>query len=222
MGSTPAIIADLASRIQRMEGHAPQSRASLPVLDWLLPVLPDGLNGGGCYAVDGSAALATALLAAASAQGHWAAVVGIPDLGAEAAAAQGLDLSRTLLVPEPDEEWLTVMATLIDVVPIVLTRLPTRLAPQDAGRLEGRIRRQGSVLVVLIHDHQRWPRATATLQAGASTWAGLGRGRGGLAGRHLPVRVTERSGQTRETVVWQHGTRFDSTAPEPSPLDVAG
>src|SRR5207245_1888998 len=63
----------------------------LPVLPALAPLLPEaGLRRGSTVAVTGSVTLAMALLAGPSAAGSWGAVVGLPSLGAEAAAALGV------------------------------------------------------------------------------------------------------------------------------------
>ena len=79
------------------------------------------LKTGGAYAVD-SPSLAMALMAGPSQAGEWSAVVGMPDFGLEAAAAYGLDLDRTVVVPDPGEHWLSVTAGLLEVATLVLVR----------------------------------------------------------------------------------------------------
>src|SRR4029453_14259220 len=65
----------------------------LPVVPVLQPLLPGhGLRRGTTVAVAGSAALALALVAGASAAGSWVAAVGLPDLGIVAAAEAGVAL----------------------------------------------------------------------------------------------------------------------------------
>ena len=71
---------------------------------------------GGSYTVD-SASLALALLAGPSAAGGWCGVVGVGDFGVEAAQALGVDLDRTVLVPDPGDQWLEV------VVPVQIMAL---------------------------------------------------------------------------------------------------
>ena len=56
--------------------------------------------------------LALALMAGPSRAGSWCAVVGVTDFGVEAASALGVDLARTVVVPEPGEQWLEVTAAL--------------------------------------------------------------------------------------------------------------
>lgn len=201
------MVAELASRVQEMEGRIPGAGSALPVASALRPLLPQGLLAGS-YAVQGSLGLATALLAEVSAGGEWCGVVGIPEFGAEAAALLGVDLTRTLLVPDPQQEWLTVVATLVEVMPIVLARPPGRLAPKDLARLEARIRAQGSVLVALVDRGVRWPRAAASLDVGPSEWSGIASGRGVLTEREVPVRVTDRWGQNRAVRLRQRGGLF--------------
>ena len=58
------------------------------------------LHAGATYAVD-SASLALALAAGASQAGEWVGFAGCADFGAEAAAELGIELSRTVLVPDP-------------------------------------------------------------------------------------------------------------------------
>ncbi|MFT4262481.1 MAG: hypothetical protein QM572_03800, partial [Nocardioides sp.] len=76
-------IAELRERMRRLERSAPARREleTLPVLRGLVR-----LQAGGVYEVDpsgGGASLAWGLLAGPSGAGAWAAVVGVPDFGAE-------------------------------------------------------------------------------------------------------------------------------------------
>ncbi|WP_432559544.1 hypothetical protein [Granulicoccus sp. GXG6511] len=206
-----SLLAELAARVESMEGRT--SGPSLPLAPVLRPLLPRGLQAGCCYGVSGSLGLATALVAEASARGEWCALVGVPEFGAEAAAHLGFDLTRVVLVPDPRDAWLTVVATLIEVLPIVLVRPPARLAPKELARLESRLRRQGTVLVAVTEGAHRWPRAAATLEAGPSAWSGLASGRGHLSERELSVRVTERRGRETEVrLIQRRGAFVDATA----------
>ena len=58
--------------------------------------------------------MALALAAAASADGAWCGIAGIPEAGVLAAAALGLDAGRILLVPDPGPSWPQVVASLLD------------------------------------------------------------------------------------------------------------
>ncbi|WP_198671975.1 hypothetical protein, partial [Desertihabitans aurantiacus] len=169
-------IAELQQRVHQMQGTALSQ--PVPTLPALQPLLT--LRTGASYAVD-SPALAMALMAGPSAAGWWSAVVGLPELGIEAAAALGVALERTVLVPDPGAAWLNVVATLAEVLPVVVTRPPAAVGQHDAARLTARLRQRGAVLIALGD----WPRADARLRVVRSRWSGIGAGHGHLAGRVL-------------------------------------
>lgn len=193
-----ALIDQLRQRIASMES-AP-ARLPLPTHPALAPVLQ--LRAGGSYGVD-SASLGLALLAEASRQGEWVAVAGWPDLGMEAAAALGLDLERTVWVPDLGEHWLEVTAALIDAVRLVLLRPPagldaTRLA-RPAAQVEARLRKRSGALVVW----GEWPRCDARISIARRRWHGLGQGHGVLRDRRLRVEVTRGTAPAvSQDVVW--------------------
>jgi hypothetical protein len=183
-------LAELRSRVHRMQGTA--SSRSLPVLPGLAEVL--SLQTGSAYAVD-SASLALAVLAGPSSAGEWVGVVGAPDLGYEAAAEMGVDLDRTIVVPEPGEHWLSVTAALVDVASVVLVRPPAAVTEHQAERLRARLRTKDAALVCW----GEWPRCQTRLRSQGSTWFGLGRGHGHLSGRQLTVEVN-RTGSPRRSL----------------------
>src|SRR5205807_8976144 len=84
---------------------APVGRPPFPVAEPLAALLPGGgLRRGSVIAVHGSLSLLLALLAAATAQGAWAAVIGVGDLGVLAAAEAGVVVRRLALVPRPGSD----------------------------------------------------------------------------------------------------------------------
>ena len=128
--------------LQQLRAKAGQGRAQqlLPVPEPLARLLPDGgLRPGAAYSVTGGALL-LALLAEPSAAGSWCGVVGIPELGAEAARSAGVSLDRLALVPHPGERWLSVVAALSEVLPLVAVRPGSRVRESDAARLAARLR----------------------------------------------------------------------------------
>lgn len=192
------VVRELQARIRRMQRNKLDTR-ELPTSPALADLLPGGaLAAGAAYSVAGSTTLALALLQAPSAAGAWCAVVGVPDLGVEAAAGLGVDLDRLVLVPHPGEQWLTVVSALVDVVSVVLVRPPVRdgrvrITEGTAGRLAARLRQREAVLISLGD----WPGAEARLAVTASSWTGLGAGFGHLSGRQVTVGSTSARWQGR-------------------------
>jgi len=192
----------LQDRISGMQRTRLADRA-LPTSAALAGLLPGGaLAAGGSYVVDGSTALALELLREPSRAGAWCAVVGMPDLGVEAAAAAGIDLERLVLVPHPGDQWFAVVSALVDAVAVVLVRPPARarVGEAAAGRLAARLRQREGVLV----SARDWPRVQARLAVTESDWAGLGAGFGHLAARQVTVASTSPAwqGRTRSRRLW--------------------
>jgi hypothetical protein len=204
--------AALTGTVRRASDHSAGELGSqrlLPVLPELRELLPGrGLRRGATVAVatvtvpaagtgttvragdptrqvrsTGATSLLLALLAAASGAGSWCAVVGVPALGAVAAAEAGIVLDRLALVPNPGPDWTTVVAALLDGVDIVVAAPPGPIAPSVANRLTARARQRGSVLV----SYGRWDGADITFDAVRGVWHGLGQGRGRLRCRQLTI-----------------------------------
>lgn len=178
------VVEQLRERISAMQGApARMPVPTHPLLEGLVR-----LEAGGSYVVD-SAPLALMLAAGASQAGEWVGFAGWPDFGAEAAQRLGIDLRRTVLVPEPGDLWLEVTAALVDVLKIVVLRPATLVDPRSASVLEARLRSRSSALVVWGD----WPRADARLSVGRVRWQGVERGRGRLCERRVQV-VVRRGG----------------------------
>jgi hypothetical protein len=185
---------------------------ALPVLPALTDLLPDGLRRGSTISVTGSTSLLLALLAEASAEGAWCALVDLPvgaatRLGAEAARDFGIDLARLPIVPVAGESWTNVVGALLDAFDIVAARAPARLADGDLRRLAARARSRESVL--LPYTVGRWPTADLRLTAEPEGWTGIGDGHGRLTRRRMRVRVEGRgrSARFREVTLWLPGSR---------------
>jgi len=155
------------------------------------------LRAGASYAVDGLT-LALALLAGPSRAGEWCAVVGVDDLGVEAAAELGINLDRTIVVPQPRESWLEATAALVDVATLVVVRPPARVPERVAEKLGARLRTRGAALVA-VGD---WPRAEVRLTATEPRWSGVGRGEGHLRARRLVVEARRGAAPARRTSLW--------------------
>ena len=175
-----SVVEQLRERVAAME-HKPASQP-VPTLAGLADLVP--LHAGATYAVD-TASLALALAAGASRAGEWVGFAGCADFGAEAAADLGIELSRTVVVPDPGEHWLEVTAALVDVLRVVVLRPPVSVDARTAGVLDSRLRTRSSVLLV----HGDWPRVEARLSVEESAWSGPASGAGQLLERRARVVV---------------------------------
>ncbi|PSK96625.1 hypothetical protein CLV30_1255 [Haloactinopolyspora alba] len=193
-----AALADVSDRldVRRFE------ESSLPALPALRPVLP-GLRRGQVVTVDGVGALALALMAGPSQAGSWCAVVGVPDLGVPAASGMGCDPERMLLIDEPGERWVDVVAALLGAVDVVLVCPPARAPSPVVRRLSALARTSGSCLVVA----GAWEGAMARLRVESSLWTGVGQGHGHLRGRRVRVVAEGRGagGRSRSAWLWLPG-----------------
>ena len=174
------VLEQLRERVAAMQQRSASER--VPTLPGLTDLV--SLHAGATYAVD-SASLALALAAGASRAGEWVGFAGCSDFGAEAAAELGIELSRTVLVPDPGEHWVEVTAALVDVLRVVVLRPPATVDARTAGILDSRLRTRSAVLVV----HGDWPRVAARLATEESTWSGLCSGDGHLEERRARVAV---------------------------------
>jgi hypothetical protein len=181
------------TRVQQALDTADTERAlsTLPAVSDLLP--GGALRGGATYSVRGSTALVMAMMAGPSADGAWCGVVGLPTFGVEAARELGVDLERLVLVPDPERDWLSVVAALVDALTVVVVRPPGEVTPGEASRLAARLRSRGAVLIAV----GSWPGSEARLEVQGTNWAGLGSGDGHLTGRQATVAVTGRGAAVR-------------------------
>jgi hypothetical protein len=196
--SNPDTIAQLRSRMAGMQDGMPRLPLEThPALAGLVQ-----LRAGGSYAVDsaglGGASLALTLLAGPSKAGGWCGVVGVDDFGAEAAASLGVDLDRTVLVPDPGDQWLEVTAALVDGGTVVLVRPRGRVPEHVAEKLGARLRKRSAALVA----HGDWPRAEVRLTTREPAWSGVGDGHGHLRARRIIVEAQRGSAPPRRGALW--------------------
>jgi hypothetical protein len=202
---------ELRARVDQMQGRpAAQPVATHPALSGLLQ-----LQTGSSYSVD-SASLAMVLMAGPSADGAWCGVVGSAEFGLEAAAAAGVELRRTILVPDPGEAWLEVTAALIDVLGVVVVAAPSEVSAKDVSRIGARLRQRGSVLI----SYGDWPRCDARLSLRDAEWVGLGRGHGHLQARRVTVEVRRGTAPARTGQLWlpDRSQAIRRIEPEPTQL----
>ena len=175
-----SVVEQLRERVAAMERRP--AGEPVPTLPGLADIVP--LHAGATYTVD-SSSLALAMAAGASRAGEWVGFAGCPDFGAEAAAELGIELTRTVLVPDPGTHWLEVTAALVDVLRVVVLRPPASVDERTAGILDARLRTRSAVLVV----HGPWPRVEARLSVDESAWSGPSAGTGHLEQRRARVLV---------------------------------
>ena len=187
-------IATLRRRLAAVpaKGVAPErDRRVLDVPEPLARLLPGGgLARGTVVTVvsatpaSGATSLLLGLLAAVTAAGDWAAVIGRPGLGLLAATEMGADLARLALVPDPGPDAVDVAAVLLDGVDLVVLDLAgATVVPSRARGLAARARHRGGVLVVTGGN---WPGAELELRSTIET-PELRTGR--VCERELAVRV---------------------------------
>src|ERR1700734_3770136 len=151
----------------------PDSEARLPVPQLLATVLPDALPRGTVAVLSGARSLLLSMVAAVTAAGGNAAIVGQPDIGLLAAVEMGADLSRLAVIPDPGTDPVEVAAVLIDGMDLVVLGLGGRRVSLTRARaVVARARLKGCTLLVTDGD---WQGASIRLKArvcGYETTAG--------------------------------------------------
>lgn len=179
----------LRAQIERVQGRSIDEPV-LPVHPALGSLLPGGgLRPGAAYALGPSMSLLFALMARPSREGSWCAAIGMPGWGAEAAEHAGVELSRLVLVPDPGQRWMAVIAAIAEAATVVAIRPPRaadRPRAADVSRLAARLRDRGAVLLV----QGPWPQAEAVITLGEQRWRGVSEGDGILEERELTVTVS--------------------------------
>jgi hypothetical protein len=195
MGDVGVVFAQVTAASELSERlDVPGGRLPYPVSEPLSSLLPGGgLRPGSVVAVRGSAALLLALLAAATAQGSWAAVIGVGDLGVLAAAEAGVAVQRLALVPRPGADLARVAAALLDGVSLVALAGADRMPSGARRSLAARARQRGSVLLPL----GQWPGADVELHCRTEAWFGAEDGYGRLRSRAVVVRADGRGAAAR-------------------------
>ena len=227
--STVTVQALPSGLLTPVEQRGQVGAATLPVIDALAGVLPDGLNKASTVTVEGGMSLVLALLAGPSAAGLWGAVVGVPEIGLTAGRELGVDLDRLVLIPHPEgDTWATVVAALADAIDVVVVRPPRPMRGNDARRLAARVRQRGSVLVCL----GEWEGADLRLTVTDHRWEGIGSGHGRLRWHAMTVRTGGRGAAAipRTEEVWLHSPTSlqsptsipDQPLQKPSPLPRGG
>jgi hypothetical protein len=155
---------------------------------------PTTLPRGTVAVLSGARSLSLSMVAAVTAAGGHAAIVGQPDVGLLAAVEMGADLSRLAVIPEPGADPVEVAAVLMDGMDLVVLGLAGRSVPATRARaVVARARQKGCTLLVTGGD---WHGASARLEARVSGYEVTG-GSGGTptsgCGRISRVRLDMRA-----------------------------
>ena len=156
----------------------PESESLLPLPEfaWYGDALPTTLPRGTVAVLSGARSLSLGMVAAVTAAGGHAAIVGQPDVGLLAAVEMGADLSRLAVIPEPGADPVEVAAVLMDGMDLVVLGLGGRSVPATRARaVVARARQKGCTLLVTGGD---WQGASARLEARVSGYEVTG-GSGG-------------------------------------------
>ena len=153
-------------------------------------LLPTSLPRGTVAVLSGARSLSLSMVAAVTAAGGHAAIVGQPDVGLLAAVEMGADLSRIAVIPEPGADPVEVAAVLMDGMDLVVLGLGGRSVPAGRARVVvARARQKGCTLLVTGGD---WQGASTRLEATVCGYEITGAGRPGI-GRISRVRLAMRA-----------------------------
>ncbi|RAV17210.1 hypothetical protein DQP55_04310 [Mycolicibacterium sp. GF69] len=197
-------IAAVSSKVGGAHRGAAHSVEPLPDSETLLP-MPETSPASGWYpqadylaplprgtvaVVAGARSLSLSMVAAVTAAGGHAAIVGQPDIGLLAAAEMGADLSRIAVIPEPGADPVEVAAVLMDGMDLVVLGLGGRSVPATRARaVVARARQKGCTLLVTGGN---WQGASARLEATVCGYEITAQGRPGF-GRIGRVRLATRA-----------------------------
>jgi hypothetical protein len=170
------------------------SESLLPMPESLDELLPKSLPRGTVAVLSGARSLPLSMVAAVTAEGGHAAIVGQPEVGLLAAVEMGADLSRIAVIPEPGTDPVEVAAVLMDGMDLVVLGLGGRTVPATRARaVVARARQKGCTLLVTGGD---WQGASTRLEARVCGYEVTGAGDGAPTpgcGRISRVRLAMRA-----------------------------
>ncbi|WP_025737452.1 hypothetical protein [Mycobacterium genavense] len=172
----------------RPDDLLPESESQLPVPQWLAEALPVPLPRGTVAVLSGARSLLLSVIAAVTAAGGNAAIVGQPDIGLLAAVEMGADLSRLAVIPDPGTDPVEVAAVLVDGMDLVVLGLGGRRVPPTRARaVVARARLKGCTLLVTDGEWQGAPTRLAARVCGYEITAEGRPGFGRIGGVRLQV-----------------------------------
>src|ERR1700730_14681587 len=141
----------------------PEAEIKRPIPQLLADVLPEALPRGTVAVLSGARSLPLSMVAAVTAAGGNAAIVGQPDIGLLAGGGRGGDLSRLAVIPDPGTDPVEVAAVLMDGMDLVVLALGGRSVPVTRARaVVARAHHKGCTLLVTDGD---WQGASIRLEA---------------------------------------------------------
>ena len=165
-GRTSATVGPTRRGVMPSHTALPASESLLPIPESLADLLPGSLPRGSVAVVSGARSLSLRLVAAVTAEGGHAAIVGQPDVGLLAAVEMGADLSRLAVIPDPGADPVEVAAVLMDGLDLVVLGLGGRsVAPSRARAVTARARQKGCTLLITDGD---WHGASTRLESRVS------------------------------------------------------
>mgnify|MGYP003466874284 FL=1 len=210
MALSTALAHDPAFEVASVRSQAKALRLDATDALRLSPELAE-LVPGGCLRPGGSVGISAGvghtsllfrLISEPIARGAWAAIMGLPNINAHAAAECGVSLERLAFIPEPGGSWLEVTAALLDAVDLVIVNPPRVCRPTDARRLLARARQRHSVLILtdgsvphsrVAATRQLWPEPPdLVFTPTRSQWRGLEHGHGCLTAGAITVTASGR------------------------------
>jgi len=186
---------------------------TLPVSPDLRAMFPEGgLVRGRTVLCGGDAAVALALriVSQPTQAGSWLGVVGVHNIGVQAASEQGVALQRVVFVQPATSraEWVSTVAAAADGFDVLMLEVPHGITVADARRVQTRIQSRRNALV-LIGATQKLAlqsvfQADVVIDTTTTQWNGIERGAGHVQSREVCVTVSGR----RVPKAQQYSLRF--------------
>ncbi len=204
----PALLQATTSSVFRHE-----SLPTLPVSPDLHAMFPEGgLVRGRTVLCGGDAAVALALriVSQPTQAGSWLGVVGVHNIGVQAASEQGVALQRVVFVQPATSraEWVSTVAAAADGFDVLMLEVPHGITVADARRVQTRIQSRRNALV-LIGATQKLAlqsvfQPDVVIDTTTTQWNGIERGSGHVQSREVCVTVSGR----RVPKAQQYSLRF--------------
>ena len=186
---------------------------TLPVPSELRAMFPEGgLVRGRTVLCSGDAAVAMALRVVSSATqaGSWLGIVGVHNVGVQAASEHGVALQRVVFVQPASSrtEWVNTVAAVADGFDVLMLEVPHGITEADARRVQTRIQARRNALVLIGGTQQSAVQSVfqpdVIINTATTKWYGIERGAGYVQGRDVQVAVSGR----RVPKARQHSLHF--------------